>query len=137
MGLGAGWSAHKRAQFCAGERCDDYRLLVYARIQWWKGNDNGKAAYSAVLIPDSAATDIVLRGDSSNRVTFLEPPNKDSCTFAGWATESGGDATYHAEDTITLTRNCVFYAVYYWQVAPYIIGFTYDTFRPRFNLTLK
>ena len=101
------------------------------------GDDNDKPAYSAVLIPDSAATDIVLRGDSSNRVTFLEPPEKDGCTFAGWATESGGDATYHAGDTITLTRNCVFYAVYYRQIAPYIIGFKDDTFRPCSNLTLK
>lgn len=101
------------------------------------GGDNDKAAYSAVLIPDSTATDIVLQSDSSNRVTFLAPPEKEGCTFAGWATESGGDATYHAGDTITLTRNCVFYAVYYRQIAPYIIGFTDNTFRPGSNLTLK
>jgi uncharacterized repeat protein (TIGR02543 family) len=101
------------------------------------GGDNDKAAFSAVLIPDSAATDIVLQGDSSNRVTFLEPPEKEGCTFAGWATESGGDAAYHAGDTITLTRNCVFYAVYYRQIAPYIIGFTDNTFRPCSILTLK
>ncbi|MET0017577.1 InlB B-repeat-containing protein [Oscillibacter sp.] len=101
------------------------------------GGDNDKAAYSAVLIPDSTATDIVLQSDSSNRVTFLVPPEKEGCTFAGWATESGGDAAYHAGDTITLTRNCVFYAVYYRQIAPYIIGFTDNTFRPGSNLTLK
>lgn len=101
------------------------------------GGDNDKAAYSAVLIPDSTATDIVLQSDSSNRVTFLAPPEKEGCTFAGWATESGGDAAYHAGDTITLTRNCVFYAVYYRQIAPYIIGFADNTFRPCSNLTLK
>jgi len=101
------------------------------------GGDNDKAAYSAVLIPDSTATDIVLQSDSSNRVTFLAPPEKEGCTFAGWATEFGGDAAYHAGDTITLTRNCVFYAVYYRQIAPYIIGFTDNTFRPGSNLTLK
>ena len=101
------------------------------------GDDNDKAAYSAVLIPDSEATDIVLQGDSSNRVTFLEPPEKEGCTFAGWATESDGDAAYHVGDTITLTRNSVFYAVYYRQIAPYIIGFKDNTFRPCCNLTLK
>lgn len=101
------------------------------------GGDNDKAAYSAVLIPDSAATDIVLQGDTNNRVTFLKPPEKKGCTFAGWATESGGDAAYHAGDTITLTSNCVFYAVYYRQIEPYIIGFTDNTFRPCSNLTLK
>lgn len=110
---------------------------------WYKptysdgGGDNDKAAYSAVLIPDSAATDIVLLGDSNNRVRLLKPPEKDGCTFAGWATESGGDAAYHAGDTITLTRNCVFYAVYYRQIAPYIIGFTDNTFRPCSNLSLQ
>jgi len=101
------------------------------------GGDNDKVAYSAVLIPDSTAADIVLQSDSSNCVTFLEAPKKDGCIFAGWATESEGEAAYHAGDTITLTSNRVFYAVYYRQIAPYIIEFTDNTFRPSSDLTLK